>query len=403
MLLHILLVTAVTASFFKDMASLSMYEGDTLTSGKDNKSPLAVPFAVSSGENVTGAPLLPVSKKVTYVDQLALFPTAAQLAVPGYAKNNDYNIVCFSFWLHEVGPKDAAESWTKLDSATRQSYINAFHSVGKRVLISAFGETDAPTTNGADAVDTATRLAAFVKDYGFDGVDVDYEDHRAFANGTAENWIISLTQTLRLLLPSPHYSISHAPQAPMFSSKRDYLPGGGYVAIEKAAGSSIDWYNIQFYNQVVEAYDTCTTLLQKSIEIQGTSLFEIAAKGVPLSKLVIGKPAAPKAAVGKNSGWMESASLAKCVLQAKGLGWNAGVMGWNFEFDPQGQWIAEVGGSLDSTISTATAGPVETVVATIDSSRPRNTYSDPYYGILDLSGSEKLVSVTLLTFIVFLF
>ena len=42
-------------------------------------------------------------------------------------------------------------------------------------MISAFGSTDAPTSNGADAVDTANQLAAFVKQWGLDGVDIDYE------------------------------------------------------------------------------------------------------------------------------------------------------------------------------------------------------------------------------------
>jgi GH18 family chitinase len=42
-------------------------------------------------------------------------------------------------------------------------------------MVSAFGEFDAPTTNGQDPVQLANTMAAFVKEYDFDGIDVDYE------------------------------------------------------------------------------------------------------------------------------------------------------------------------------------------------------------------------------------
>ena len=58
-------------------------------------------------------------------------------------------------------------------------------------MVSAFGSTgtsefdgqenraddysDSPTSNGADPVKTAQDLATWVKQYGLDGVDIDYE------------------------------------------------------------------------------------------------------------------------------------------------------------------------------------------------------------------------------------
>jgi chitinase len=38
-----------------------------------------------------------------------------------------------------------------------------------------FGSSDAPTSSGADPIATANTMAAWVKQYGLDGVDVDYE------------------------------------------------------------------------------------------------------------------------------------------------------------------------------------------------------------------------------------
>lgn len=42
-------------------------------------------------------------------------------------------------------------------------------------MISAFGSTDVPTSTGADPIATANSMAAFVKKYQLDGIDVDYE------------------------------------------------------------------------------------------------------------------------------------------------------------------------------------------------------------------------------------
>ena len=80
-------------------------------------------------------------------------------------------------------------------------------------MVSAFGSTDAPTSNGADPIETANTMAAFVQQFGFDGIDVDYEDFNAINSGTgdAENWLISFTNQLRSQLPAGRkYSLSSA-------------------------------------------------------------------------------------------------------------------------------------------------------------------------------------------------
>ena len=42
-------------------------------------------------------------------------------------------------------------------------------------MVSVFGSTDVPTTVGNDPVATANTIAAWVIQWGLDGVDVDYE------------------------------------------------------------------------------------------------------------------------------------------------------------------------------------------------------------------------------------
>ena len=54
-------------------------------------------------------------------------------------------------------------------------------------------------------------------------------------------------------------------------------------------------------------------------------MFQIAANGVDLDKLVIGKPATASDA---SNGFIDPETLAGCVAQAKDQGWDAGVMVW---------------------------------------------------------------------------
>jgi hypothetical protein len=114
---------------------------------------------------------------------------------------------------------------------------------------------DLPTTSGKDPIVTAQSLAKFVIAYGFDGVDIDYEDMGAMNSNAAEAWLVSFQRELRNLLPEP-YLISHAPVAPWFTSAAVYQ-SGAYVAIDQAVGDTIDFYNVQFYNQGDGVYEDC--------------------------------------------------------------------------------------------------------------------------------------------------
>lgn len=128
--------------------------------------------------------------------------------------------------------------------------------------------------------------------------------------------------------------------------------GGGYLQVHLSVGSLIDWYNIQFYNRQSltvplfwyltcqaegpNEYITCENLLMTSSNnAPQSALFQIAARGVPLSKLVIGKPGTTSDA---HSGVMSTSLLADCLEQAKQKGWSeclslhTGVVIWLTNF-----------------------------------------------------------------------
>lgn len=65
-----------------------------------------------------------------------------------------------------------------MSAAQRSSIKSQYSAAGIKLIVSAFGSTDAPTTFGADPIGTANTMAAFVKQFDLDGIDVDYEVSR---------------------------------------------------------------------------------------------------------------------------------------------------------------------------------------------------------------------------------
>ncbi|KAG1822394.1 hypothetical protein EV424DRAFT_1346603 [Suillus variegatus] len=106
------------------------------------------------------------------------------------------------FWLVS-GPTDQAEEWTLLDDTTRASIKASYENAGISLIVSAFGSTDVPTTDGYDPTILANSLADYVLEYDIDGVDVDYADIYAMdaENGSAEIWLTTFTIAFRARLP----------------------------------------------------------------------------------------------------------------------------------------------------------------------------------------------------------
>ncbi|KAF8735396.1 hypothetical protein AX14_002147 [Amanita brunnescens Koide BX004] len=237
------------------------------------------------------------------------------------------------------GPCDNAQAWASLNDTERSIIKSQYAAAGITLLVSAFGSTDIPTTSRADPVATANVMAAWVRQYQLDGIDVDYEDLAAFekGDGSAENWLITFTQTLRARLPAGQYLITHAPLAPWFERHR--WGGGGYLMVDSVVGNLIDWYNVQFYNQGFTEYITCHELLTASSETwPNTAVFQIAASGVSMSKIVIGKPATVADA---SNGYMDPMTMASCLSQAKDQKWAGGVMTWQYPH-AAASWITTV-------------------------------------------------------------
>ncbi|KAJ7676869.1 glycoside hydrolase [Mycena polygramma] len=250
--------------------------------------------------------------------------------LPPVNKLEGFNVVALAFLFSNgtTSQYSQAWQWQQMNASARSTVKTAYAAAGIKIIVSLGGSTDLPTSTGVDPKKAGTTAAQWVKDNNLDGIDLDYEDFPAMSQGTGGQWIIDFTTQLRSDLGS-NYLITHAPVAAWFAPN---VPGGGYRAVDKAVGNMIDWYNIQFYNSAGQD-STCDNLLNTANtstpgQPTQTSLFEINADaGVPLAKIVLGKP---QSWADSQIGVMNSTYLATCVQQASQKGWNGGIMVWQY-------------------------------------------------------------------------
>jgi chitinase len=303
------------------------------------------------------------SRSVVYINRLNSWSPEgipASIGVPGSATNSSYNVFNLAFWL-STGPVDSAEVWSNAlhytgttnnpwgntTQAIQSAWVRRYHSYGIKILVSAFGATEFPTTAGIDPVQCGTNLANFVLLNNLDGVDLDYEDSGALERGTGEAWLISITRTLRQRLPKEQgYIITHAPQSPYFMGAPKY-PRGGYMNVHNEVGDLIDFYNIQFYNQGTSTYDTYETLFRTSNGwASRTAVKELISKGIPANKIIVGKPVTPSDA--DNTGYISLSQFSQILRTATADGWNSGFMGWQYTSDSDGNWSKTLSRALNN-------------------------------------------------------
>jgi chitinase len=78
-------------------------------------------------------------------------------------------------FLLAAGSVDQVTEWQELTSAQRAATKAAYNAAGIKLMVSAFGSSDFPTSSGYNAVTLAQQMTAWVLQYNVDGIDVDYE------------------------------------------------------------------------------------------------------------------------------------------------------------------------------------------------------------------------------------
>jgi len=242
-----------------------------------------------------------------------------------------------------------AQAWGGIGASDQQQAVQYAHNKNAIVIVSAGGSTESPYSSMSGS-QYGSNVANWAVQNNLDGVDFDMENFQPplVASGLSPQqtiqWLADAVNTARSILGDSRV-ITGAPQAPYFGG----IGGGtnpwtgttgGYTAVYQASQTT-DWYNIQFYNQGATCYVDYNGLFKDSSScppFPGTSVAEIAAYGIPLDKIVVGKYVTQGDA---SNGWVDPGTLGQYFQQASSdIGWNAGVMGWVWN-DPNtnANWI----------------------------------------------------------------
>merc|ERR1712110_786817 len=157
------------------------------------------------------------------------------------------------------------------------------------------GATDHIESLIDDGAGYAKPACEFCVEYDLDGVDFDVEltpgNSGPFQAGSMQKFIIDGSQECRKII-GRNRIISHAPQAPYMGT----WAGSdlGYVDVFVRYPDLIDYISVQFYNQGTGYYDTYENLFIKAGGwTEESAVLEMANNGIPLNKIVVGKPVGP--------------------------------------------------------------------------------------------------------------
>jgi chitinase len=225
-----------------------------------------------------------------------------------------------------------------------QSNIQTLQNAGKNVLISVGGGEGFPSSAYQSYAQNVNGLVSqivnFVTTYGFNGVDIDYEDSSGFTGSyDGVGFLTALTSALAEALPLGQNLVTHAPQTPYWDSCWNNAP---YAEIWQQVGNQIAWINNQFYNN--PSWDATAALKVQWYQ-------NVAAITSP-QKLMLG---ALVADTGHDEGYIPLDQMVSNVitpLQATFGSEFGGVMGWQFAFDQAGAWASGIGQALNTSNTT---------------------------------------------------
>jgi len=316
-----------------------------------------------SAHIIVGRPI-----KAIYIDWHLNWNTPQQSVLD--AVNAGFNVIIISFYLSGGNAADMAQAWAALDNSVKQSTIQQAHAKGAVVTVSLGGSTDSPFSH--EPYSLGQQVGKWALSQALDGVDFDVENlAQGFKGGSMSDtqtvdWMIKVTQGTYDTMGNGSV-ISHAPQAPYFgpvgNSQTWTGTTGGYTSVYLKVPNAITFFNVQFYNQGPSCYTDYNGLFVSSGAscpvFPYTAVMEIAKGGIPLSKIVVGKPVTSADA---SNGWVSGSTLHTFFQQAgSSLGWNAGVMGWVWnDAATLTNWIQSIySGSTNGGV-TDTSGPSAT-------------------------------------------
>ncbi len=272
-------------------------------------------------------------------------------------KYEGYTDVIFSYWVTPSKIEGAART---ID--TDKNILNFLKENNKKCILGVGGDGFDPLNSEYKdkAEDYGFKLAEYAISKEYDGINLDITaiDH----SEEGIDWLIQATMAVYsyCLGLNKSIEISHAPQAPAFKKEK------GYSRVEKETGGVISFYNVQYFNQGIweyQKYENYESMFAKEYineagfkDTNPTAVPSIIDRGIPGSKIVVGKPITSNDTTydgieGEGSGYIKQEDL-QDIFERANQDTNftyGGVMGWKIDSDTNGEW----GIAMSETMSTA--------------------------------------------------
>jgi hypothetical protein len=245
----------------------------------------------------------------------------SQLAVPGFSRKHGFNYVALDGWTCNGSFGPAISFWKNpnaylnatlggSDGETRKIIKQFYQAAGVKLMVNAFGANEKPVTGKLDAGDCASKLIAFLDDYGFDGANIDFQDG---ISGDGIGWLTTFTLSLTAN-DTKQYIFSHSVDIDFFDQAK--YPTGDYSLIEKAVGKYINFYNIRYSSPKANF-----TSFKELFTMGTLSVTKLAKRGLPLNKIIISKPS-----LSNSTGYVPPGKLIYHFRKANAqLGWWGGA------------------------------------------------------------------------------
>jgi chitinase len=253
-----------------------------------------------------------------------------------------YNTVIVAFAIPESG-SDYKMSFrpSQTTQAAFTAQIQSMQNQGRKVLISAGGGADPVVLNTAAKRDTfVVRMTKIIEDYGFDGMDIDFEGSSLSVSGGTiaapiDSTVINLIDAVKRIM-ARFYDTHGRRMILTMAPETAFVQGGmsaynsvwgAYLPVIHALRDSIEVLQVQLYNS------GSMFGIDGRVYSQGTADFIVAMSeavirgfgtaggnfaGLPAHKIAVGLPACISAA---SNGYTDTAIVEQAVdyLRGKGL------------------------------------------------------------------------------------
>ncbi len=158
--------------------------------------------------------------------------------------NTNYNVIDISFLYSPTAY--TMPVFQPQNPAEMKAGIKLLQSKGKKVLISMGGATGSEMRFRSDQKNELKQtILNVVNEYGFDGLDIDWEGS-CLTDRESQQVTIDVLKEIKD--QNPEFMITMAPEMPYLKNSTDKEDTGSYIPFLRELDDYYDWINPQFYN-----------------------------------------------------------------------------------------------------------------------------------------------------------